>query len=78
MCLDLMSWVQQVHNAAMVARSLGCQCDTDSEIPGPSQHASELEGLGLSLTRINGLSRNPVGLLSGLLTPDPLREVIIG
>ena len=26
MCLDLMSWVQQVHNAAaIVARSLGCQ-----------------------------------------------------
>ena len=32
MCLNLMSWVQQVHNAAIVARSLGCQCDT--EIPG--------------------------------------------
>ena len=33
MCLNLMSWVQQVHNAAVVAaRSLGCQCDT--EIPG--------------------------------------------
>ena len=33
MCLCLMSWVQQVHNAAVVAaRSLGCQCDT--EIPG--------------------------------------------
>ena len=31
MCLSLMSWVQQVHNAAVVARSLGCQCDT--EIP---------------------------------------------
>ena len=31
MCLCLMSWVQQVHNAAVVARSLGCQCDT--EIP---------------------------------------------
>ena len=35
MCLSLMSWVQQVHNAAVVARSLGpgChgQCDTDSE-----------------------------------------------
>ena len=28
MCLCLMSWVQQVHNAAVVARSLGCQCDT--------------------------------------------------
>ena len=30
---SLMSWVhwQQVHNAAVVARSLGCQCDT--EIP---------------------------------------------
>jgi hypothetical protein len=26
MCLSLMSWVQQVHNAAVVARSLGCQC----------------------------------------------------
>ena len=25
----LMSWVQQVHNAAVVARSLGCQCDTE-------------------------------------------------
>ena len=24
-----MSWVQQVHNAAVVARSLGCQCDTE-------------------------------------------------
>ena len=31
MCLNLMSWVQQVHNAAVVARSLGCQCDM--EIP---------------------------------------------
>ena len=31
MCLCLMSLVQQVHNAAVVARSLGCQCDT--EIP---------------------------------------------
>ena len=29
MCLSLMSWVQQVHNAAVVARSLGCQCDTE-------------------------------------------------
>ena len=30
MCLDLMSWVQQVHNAAaIVARSLGCQCDKE-------------------------------------------------
>ena len=29
MCLCLMSWVQQVHNAAVVARSLGCQCDTE-------------------------------------------------
>ena len=27
-CL-LMSWVQQVHNAAVAARSLGCQCDTE-------------------------------------------------
>ena len=26
MCLCLMSLVQQVHNAAVVARSLGCQC----------------------------------------------------
>ena len=25
----VMSWVQQVHNAAVVARSLGCQCDTE-------------------------------------------------
>ena len=33
MCLDLMSWVQQVHNAAIVARSLGCQCDSDTEMP---------------------------------------------
>ena len=33
MCLNLVSWVQQVHNAAVVARSLGYQCDTDSEIP---------------------------------------------
>ena len=24
-----MSWVQQVHNAAIVARSLGCQCDKE-------------------------------------------------
>ena len=31
MFLSLMSWVQQVHNAAVVARSLGCRCDT--EIP---------------------------------------------
>ena len=31
MCLCLMSWVQQVHSAAVVARSLGCQCYT--EIP---------------------------------------------
>ena len=29
MCWCLMSWVQQVHNAAAVARSLGCQCDTE-------------------------------------------------
>merc|ERR1712224_338778 len=29
MCLCLMSWVQQVHSAAVVARSLGCQCDTE-------------------------------------------------
>ena len=29
MCWCLMSWVQQVHNAAVVARSLGCQCDTE-------------------------------------------------
>ena len=30
MCLCLMSRVQQVHNAAVVAsRSLGCQCDTE-------------------------------------------------
>ena len=29
MCLCLMSLVQQVHNAAVVARSLGCQCDTE-------------------------------------------------
>ena len=29
MCLNLVSWVQQVHNAAVVARSLGCQCDTE-------------------------------------------------
>ena len=34
-----MSWVQQVHNAAVVARSLRCQCDTEmlkilgSEVP---------------------------------------------
>ena len=28
MCWCLMSWVQQVHNAAVVARSLGCQCVT--------------------------------------------------
>ena len=34
MCWCLMSWVQQVHNAAVVARSLGCQCDT--EIPTAS------------------------------------------
>ena len=34
MCLCLMSWVQQVHSAAVVARSLGCQCDT--EMPGPT------------------------------------------
>ena len=33
MCLCLMSLVQQVHNAAVVARSLGCQCDSDTEIP---------------------------------------------
>ena len=26
MSLNLMSWVQQVHNAAVVARSLGCRC----------------------------------------------------
>ena len=29
MCWCLMSWVQQVHNAAVVARSLGCQYDTE-------------------------------------------------
>ena len=34
MCLSLMSWVQQVHNAAVVARSLGCQCDTEMPILG--------------------------------------------
>ena len=28
--------------------------------------------------RTNGFSRKPVGLLSGLLTPDPLRGVIVG
>jgi len=33
MCLDLMSWVQQVHNAATVAGSLGCQCDTETRMP---------------------------------------------
>ena len=26
-----MSWVQQVHNAAVVARSLRCQCHGDSD-----------------------------------------------
>ena len=31
-----------------------------------------------SLISLNGFSRKPVGLLSGLLTPDPLRGVIIG
>jgi len=50
MCLDLMSWVQQVHNAAVVARSLGCQCDTEmptgsivGQFPG-----SEISGVGNS------------------------------
>jgi len=34
MCLCLMSWVQQVHNAAVVARSLaGCQLECDTEMP---------------------------------------------
>merc|ERR1712093_838891 len=33
---------------------------------------------GLSLISLNGFSRKPVGLLSGLFTPDPLRGVIIG
>ena len=28
---------------------------------------------GLSLISLNGFSRKPVRLLSGLLTPDPLR-----
>ena len=31
-----------------------------------------------SLISLNGFSRKPVGLLSGLFTPDPLRGVIIG
>ena len=29
-----MSWVQQVHNAAVVARSLGCQLECDTEMLG--------------------------------------------
>ena len=33
---------------------------------------------GVSLISLNGFSRKPVGLLSGLFTPDPLRGVIIG
>ena len=33
---------------------------------------------GLSLISLNGFSRRPVGLLSGLFTPDPPRREIIG
>ena len=40
--------------------------------------AHPLARRGLSLNSLNGFSRKPVGLLSGLLTPDPLRGVIVG
>ena len=51
MCLCLMSWVQQVHSAAVVARSLGCQCDTEIMMPGQQEElslkrASESHGVG--------------------------------
>jgi len=44
-----MSWVQQVHNAAIVARSLGCQCDTEI--------GCQQEGLRVSLKRESALAK---------------------
>ena len=48
MCWCLMSWVQQVHNAAVVARSLGCQCDT--EMPTGRTLGRTASGPGTQLT----------------------------
>ena len=46
MCLNWMSWVQLMHNAAAVARSLGCQCKLQVEVP----HLDPPPGRALRLT----------------------------
>ena len=45
MCLSLMSWVQQVHNAAVVARSLGCQCDVAAPSARPFTSSKLIESV---------------------------------
>ena len=48
MCFSLMSWVQQVHNAAVVARSLGSRCQCGGTI-GETVHILQVNRVSFLL-----------------------------